>query len=341
MSKESELDELSKSLGVDIVTYGNNKNKVHVEAQSTGSISVDSALGIGGLPKGRIVELYGPESSGKSTLALLTAAQVQKAGGKVLFIDAENSLGPEWARTLGVDIDNLPIVQNNCAEKVFDTLEKALDSGKFGLIIVDSVTALSPQQELEGSMEDQTIGLQARIISKGLRKLVGKVARSKCVVIFINQLREKIGVMFGNPETTPGGRALKFYASVRMRVSRDGKEVLDPVTKEKTGHFIKVKVEKNKVAAPFREATLFLDYKDGIDPIVEVFDLAVSRNVISRSGPTYKFNEKSWKGQEAVKAALRQDSKLLEEVSQALRQAGSTPVVSVGDLVPEEELVGE
>lgn len=328
---EKELDGLSKDLGVDIVSFGAGSGKSQIEAQSTGSPTLDAALGVGGLPKGRIVELYGPEAGGKTSISLLTAAQVIKGGGKVLFIDAENALSPDWARKLGVDLDTLPIVQENCAEKVFNVLEKALDSGKFNLIVIDSVTSLAPQKEIEGAMEDQTIGLQARIISKGLRKVVGKVAKSKCIVIFINQLREKIGILFGNPETTPGGRALKFYASIRLRVSRDGKVVTDKDSKEKTGFLTKVRVEKNKVAAPYREASLYLDFEHGLDRATEVFAVAVDKGVINRSGPTYTFQKHSWRGQDAVKDALRTDQSLYDELVAAISVSVNTvtaPAVS-------------
>lgn len=342
MDKDKEikkiLDELVEGMGVSVVNLGG--EKMQVESQPTGSIALDLALGIGGLPKGRIIELYGPESGGKTTISLLAAAEVQKRGGVVLFLDAENAFSPQWAAKLGVDVDpyKFPIIQNNSAEKVFDLLEKAVDSKKFDMIIVDSVTSLSPNQEIEGSMEDQTIGLQARIISKGLRKIVGKVGSSKTIVIFINQLREKVGIMFGNPETTPGGRALKFYASVRMRVSKSGKEILDDA-KNKTGHEINVRIEKNKVAPPYREAILTLLYDRGIDRIGEVFNVATSKGIITRSGPTYTFGNKSWRGQEAVKAEIRSNSAFAEELMNAIKQAPSD--LAVGTVSEDEPLVEE
>lgn len=326
------LEAMSKSLGTSVVDYS---QSTKLEAQSTGSISLDEALGIGGLPRGRVVELYGPESSGKTTIALSTAAQVQKAGGAVLFIDAENALGPAWAQKLGVDLDPLkfPIIQENCAELVFDTIEKAVDQNVFDLIIVDSVTSLCPRQEIEGTMDDQTIGLQARIISKGMRKLVNKVGHSRTIVIFVNQIREKVGVMFGNPETTSGGRALKFYSSIRMRVTKSSKEILGE-DKSKVGHEIQVKIEKNKVAPPYREAHMTLLYNEGLDSIGEIFDVAMLKNVISRSGPTYTYKGQSWRGQEAVKSTIRSNEALRADL---LDQIKLTPTSTSVAVVADEE----
>lgn len=332
------LDTLSSDLGISIVNFDG--NKMDIEVQPTGSISLDLALGVGGLPRGRIVELYGLESHGKSTIALMTAATVQKAGGIVLYIDAENSLGPKWAEKLGVDLNPLkfPIIQENCAEKIFDIVEKAVDTNRFDLIVVDSVTSLSPRQEIEGTMDQQTIGLQARVISKGLRKLVNKIGHSKTTVVFINQMREKIGVMFGDPMTTPGGKALKFYSSIRMRVSKSSKEILDD-SKTKMGHEISIKVEKNKVAPPFREATLTLLYEKGIDRIGEIFDVSMAKGIISRSGPTYTFGAKKWRGQDEVKSEIRSNVSLANELLEAIKQAPltSAPILEV----VEDELVEE
>lgn len=326
------LDGLIKDLGVSVVNFDGG-SKLQVEVQPTGSISLDLALGAGGLPRGRVVELYGLESHGKSTIALMAIATLQKAGGVALYIDAENAMGPEWAVKLGVDLDPMkcPMIQENCAEKVFDIVDKAVTSGKFDMIVVDSVTALSPQQEIEGTMEQQTIGLQARVISKGLRKLVGKIGHSKTTVVFINQMREKIGVMFGDPMTTPGGKALKFYSSVRMRVSKSSKEMLDE-GKNKIGHEITVKIEKNKVGAPYKEATLTLLYEKGIDKIGEIFDVAMLKGVVTRSGPTYTFQSKSWRGQEALKNEIKTNSVLADALLEAIKTAPQLAVTVAKDV---------
>lgn len=331
------LEGLIKDLGVSVVDFGDT-GKLKVEAQPTGSISLDLALGIGGLPRGRVIELYGLESHGKSTIALMAIATIQKANGAALYIDAENALGPEWAQKLGVNLDPMkcPMIQENCAEKVFDIVDKAIMSNKFDIIVIDSVTALSPLQEIEGTMEQQTIGLQARIISKGLRKLVGKIGRSRTTVIFINQMREKIGVMFGDPMTTPGGKALKFYSSVRMRVSKSSKEILDE-SKTKTGHEITVKIEKNKVAAPFKEATLTLLYEKGIDSIGEIFDVAVAKGLITRSGPTYRFKDQSWRGQEAVKESIRNTNTLRESLLEAIKQSPTVSTMPTAPVASEDD----
>lgn len=332
------LNGLIKDLGVSVASFGGT-SKLKVEAQPTGSLTLDEALGIGGVPRGRIIELYGLESHGKSTIALMTAATIQRAGGVVLYIDAENAMGPDWAEKLGVDLDPLrfPLIQENCAETVFDIIEKAIDSNSFDMIVVDSVTSLSPKAEIEGNMDKQTIGLQARIISKGLRKLVGKIGRSKTTVVFINQMREKIGVMFGDPMTTPGGKALKFYSSVRMRVSKSSKEILDE-SKNKVGHEIYVKMEKNKVAAPYKEATLTLLYNKGIDSIGEIFDVACLKGLIVRNGPTYTFRDKKWKGQEAVKADIKANPTLALDLAECIRLTPTVQTaVTVGDLVEVEE----
>lgn len=335
------LNGLISDLGVSVASFGGT-SKLKVEAQSTGSLTLDEALGIGGLPRGRIIELYGLESHGKSTIALMTAATIQRAGGVVLYIDAENAMGPEWAEKLGVDLDPLrfPLIQENCAEKVFDIVEKAIDSNSFDMIVVDSVTSLSPKAEIEGDMDKQTIGLQARVISKGLRKLVGKIGRSKTTVVFINQMREKIGVMFGDPMTTPGGKALKFYSSVRMRVSKSSKEILDE-GKNKTGHEIYVKMEKNKVAAPYKEATLTLLYNKGIDSIGEIFDVAVLKGLITRSGPTYTFKDKRWKGQDAVKADIKSNTILASELVEAIKSTPTVQQIVTGGELPEVEEMAE
>jgi recombination protein RecA len=326
--------ELQKQSGTSVVNFG---QPVKIDVQPTGSISLDTAIGIGGIPLGRIIELYGPESGGKTSISLMLAAETQKAGGRVFFFDAENALDLNWAeKAFGVNPDPLEfgILQENCAEVVFDSLEKVLDKGLHQLVIVDSVSALSPRREIEGTMEQKTMGLQAAVISQALRKLVSKVKRSGITVIFINQLREKIGIMFGNPETTPGGRALKFYSSVRMRVSKSGKEILDD-SKNKLGHEIVVRIKKNKVGPPYREANLTLLYSSGIDKVGDIFEAALAKQIIVQNGSSYKFADKNWRGKESVKAEIKVNPALAEQLKDAIRQAPQNVVLP--DSVEEEE----
>ena len=291
----------------------------NVPVYSTGSLSLDKALGIGGLPKGRIVEIYGPESSGKTTLALSTAAQAQKAGGTVAFVDAEHALDVSYATKLGVKVSDMLVSQPDTGEQALEITETLVRSGAIDVLIVDSVAALTPKAEIEGDMGDSHMGLQARLMSQALRKLTGSINRSQTLVIFINQIRMKIGVMFGSPETTTGGNALKFYSSVRLDVRRiaslkKGEEII--------GNRTLVKVVKNKMAAPFARAEFDLIYSEGISQSGEILDLAVKENVIEKSGSWFSFeNEKIGQGREAVRLALKEKADLTSKVKKALKKA--------------------
>ncbi|OGY64029.1 MAG: recombinase RecA [Candidatus Harrisonbacteria bacterium RIFCSPHIGHO2_02_FULL_40_20] len=305
-----------------IMTLGDAK-KVDIAAISTGSFSLDIALGTGGLPRGRIVEIFGPESSGKTTLALNVVAQAQKAGGKAAFIDAEHALDPEYAGKLGVRIKELLISQPDSGEEALNILESLVRSAMIDVIVVDSVAALTPKAEIEGEMGAQFIGLQARMMSQALRKLTAIAAKSNTLIIFINQLREKIGIMFGNPETTPGGRALKFYSSVRIDIRRiaqvkKGEEVV--------GNRVKAKIVKNKVAPPFRLAEFDIMFGEGISYEGDVLNTALKYGVVTKSGASYSFGgEKLGVGMENVKAKLKEDKKLLKELEKKSLAASKTP----------------
>ena len=285
---------------------------VDVDAISSGSIKVDEALGIGGYPKGRIIEIYGPESSGKTTLALHAIAEVQKKGGRAAFIDAENAIDPIYARNLGVNIDDLILSQPDSGEQALDITEMLIKSGAIDLVVVDSVAALVPQAELDGEMGDAQVGLQARLMSKAMRKLSGVMNRSECTAIFINQLREKVGIMFGNPETTPGGSALKLYASVRMEIRRsepikNGSDII--------GNKVNVKVVKNKVAPPIRSAAIEIMYGEGISYIAELIDMCVDYDIINKAGAWFSYNgEKIGQGKENVKAFLKVNPDIALEI---------------------------
>ena len=291
---------------------------VDVDAISSGSIKVDEALGIGGYPKGRIIEIYGPESSGKTTLALHAIAEVQKKGGRAAFIDAENAIDPIYARNLGVNIDELILSQPDSGEQALDITEMLIKSGAIDLVVVDSVAALVPQAELDGEMGDAQVGLQARLMSKAMRKLSGVMNRSECTAIFINQLREKVGIMFGNPETTPGGRALKFYASVRIEIRRsepikNGSDII--------GNKVNVKVVKNKVAPPFRSAAIEIMYGEGISYIAVLIDMCVDYDIINKAGAWFSYNgEKIGQGKEAAKNTVKSNPQLMEELRNKLNE---------------------
>ena len=290
---------------------------VDVDAISSGSLALDHALGVGGYPKGRIVEIYGPESSGKTTLALHAIAEVQKVGGKAAFIDAENAIDPNYAKNLGVNIDELILSQPDSGEQGLEITEVLIRSGAIDLVVVDSVAALVPQQELDGEMSDQQVGLQARMMSKAMRKLSGVMNRSNTTVIFINQLREKVGIMFGNPETTPGGRALKFYSSIRIDVRRS--ESIKRGT-ELVGNKINVRVVKNKVAPPFRLAVLEIVYGEGISQTGEIIDLGVEHDIISKAGAWYSYGEERiGQGREAVRTYLKENPDKFETIKQQLK----------------------
>ena len=295
---------------------------MNVEAISTGALNLDIALGIGGIPKGRIIEIFGPESSGKTTLALHAVAEAQKKGGEAAFIDAEHALDPGYAKKIGVDIDNLIVAQPDTGEQALEIAEALIRSGAIDIIVVDSVAALVPKAEIDGDMGDSHIGLQARLMSQALRKLAGAINKTNAIIIFINQLREKVGVMFGNPETTPGGRALKFYSSVRMDIRRienikqDGNVV---------GSRTRVKVVKNKVAPPFREAEFDIIYGKGISKEGNLLDIAVNLEIIDKSGSWFSYNgERIGQGRENAKTYLLENPKMAEEIENKIRDNYAT-----------------
>lgn len=316
---ESALAQIEKQYGKGTVMKLGDKGAVlNVEAIPTGSLSLDIALGVGGIPRGRIVEIYGPESSGKTTVALHVIAEIQKRGGIAGFIDAEHALDPVYAGNIGVDIDNLYISQPDNGEQALEITETMVRSGAIDVIVVDSVAALVPRAEIDGEMGDSHVGLQARLMSQALRKLTPVVSKSGCVVIFINQLREKVGVMFGNPETTTGGRALKFYSSVRMDVRRI--ETLKQ-NGEFTGNRTRVKVVKNKVAPPFGEAEFDVMFGKGISKEGDILDLAVKKNVIDKSGAWFAYNgEKIGQGRENAKQFLVSHPDIMDEVERKVRE---------------------
>ncbi len=299
------------------MTMGNDAEKVRVEFIPTGAINLDAAIGVGGIPRGRITEIYGPESSGKTTLCLHVVANAQRAGGVAAYIDAEHALDTEYARKLGVDIDNLLISQPDTGEQALEICEILVRSGAVDIVVIDSVAALVPKAEIEGDMGDSHVGLQARLMSQALRKLTGAIARSKTSVVFINQLREKIGVMFGNPETTTGGKALKFYASVRLDIRRIG-----PVKEkeEVIGSHVRVKVVKNKVAPPFKQAEFDIMYAEGISHTSLLVDIGAEAGIIEKSGAWYSFNgQKIGQGRENAKMYLKDNPAVLAEVEEKVK----------------------
>ena len=315
---EAALGHIEKQYGKgSVMKLGDSSSNMVVEAVPTGSLGLDIALGVGGVPKGRIVEIYGPESSGKTTVALHMVAEVQKRGGIAGFIDAEHALDPVYAKNIGVDIDNLYISQPDNGEQALEITETMVRSGAVDIVIVDSVAALVPKAEIEGDMGDSHVGLHARLMSQALRKLTAAISRSNCVVIFINQLREKVGVMFGNPETTTGGRALKFYASVRLDVRRT--ETLKQGG-EMVGNHVKVKVVKNKVAPPFKQAEFDIMFGTGISREGEILDLESEFNVVNKSGAWYSYNgERIGQGRENVKIFLKDHPEICEEIEKQVR----------------------
>ena len=315
---DAAISQIEKQYGKgSIMKLGDPSTSMNVETVPTGALSLDIALGLGGLPKGRIIEVYGPESSGKTTVALHVVAEVQKRGGIAGFIDAEHALDPVYARNIGVDIDNLYISQPDNGEQALEITETMVRSGAMDVIVVDSVAALVPRAEIDGEMGDSHVGLQARLMSQALRKLTPVVSKSGCVVIFINQLREKVGVMFGNPETTTGGRALKFYSSVRMDVRRIE-------TLKQNGEFIgnrtRIKVVKNKVAPPFAEAEFDVMFGKGISKEGDILDLAVKKNIINKSGAWFAYNgDKIGQGRENAKTFLSSHPDIMQEVEEKVR----------------------
>ncbi len=314
---ESAVAQIEKAYGKGSVMKLGDNTHMNVETFPTGSLGLDLALGVGGIPKGRVVEIYGPEGGGKTTVALHIVAEVQKLGGIAGFIDAEHALDPVYAKRIGVDIDNLYISQPDNGEQALEITETMVRSGAIDIIIVDSVAALVPKAEIEGDMGDSHVGLQARLMSQALRKLTGIIGKTSCTVIFINQLREKVGVMFGNPETTTGGRALKYYSSVRLEVRRG--EVIKK-DGEAIGNRAKIKVVKNKVAPPFREAEVDLVYGIGISREGDILDLAANDNIINKSGAWYAYNgNKIGQGRENAKQFLKEHPDIMKEVEDKVR----------------------
>ncbi|OHE40841.1 MAG: recombinase RecA [Tenericutes bacterium GWF2_57_13] len=317
-SLEIALREIEKEFGKGaVMILGEEQQNMQVESISTGSIKLDAALGVGGYPKGRIVEIFGPESTGKTTFALHAIAEVQKGGGYAAFIDAEHALDPEYAKHLGVDIDSLILSQPDTGEQGLEIAEALVRSGAVDILVVDSVAALVPEAEIRGEMGDSHVGLQARLMSQAMRKLSGVLSKSNCIAIFINQIREKVGVMFGNPETTPGGRALKFYASVRLDIRR-GEQIKEG--NDIIGNQARVKVVKNKVAAPFKVAEIDLIFGKGISRSGEVVDLGVELDVIKKSGSWFAYNDqKIGQGRENVKRYLEENPVVMEEIAAIVR----------------------
>lgn len=315
---QSALDKIEKSYGKGSIMKLGDKNVTQVDTISTGSLSLDIALGVGGLPKGRIIEIYGPESSGKTTLAIHCIAEAQKTGGIAAFIDAEHAFDSVYAQKLGVDVSNLYISQPDNGEQALEIADNLISSGAIDIIVIDSVAALTPKSEIEGEMGDSKMGLQARLMSQALRKLTSTISKTKCCCIFINQLRDKIGVMYGSPETTTGGNALKFYASVRLDIRRvqqikDGDKVV--------GNRVKVKVAKNKVAPPFRQVEFDLLFGEGISKLGEIVDIAVENNIIKKSGSWFSYGEtKLGQGRDLVKQLLKDNPELQEEIEGKVRE---------------------
>ena len=315
---ESALSQIEKAYGKGSVMKLGDNMHLNVETVPSGSLGLDLALGVGGVPKGRVVEVYGPESGGKTTVALHMVAEVQKRGGIAGFIDAEHALDPVYAKKIGVDIDNLYISQPDTGEQALEITETMVRSGAVDIVIVDSVAALVPKAEIEGEMGDSHVGLQARLMSQALRKLTAIIGKTNCTVIFINQLREKVGVMFGNPETTTGGRALKYYSSIRLEVRRGEQIKKDG---EAIGNRTKIKVVKNKVAPPFRTAEVDIIYGEGISREGDILDLAVVENIVNKSGAWYAYNgDKIGQGRENAKLFLKEHPDLMEEVEQKVRE---------------------
>jgi len=330
---ETAITQIEKKFGQGSIMKLGESSKYEIEATPTGSLSLDLALGVGGIPKGRVIEIYGPESSGKTTVALHMVAEVQKRGGIAGYIDAEHALDPIYAKNLGVDINNLYISQPNDGEEALDIAETMVRSGAVDIIIVDSVAALVPKAEIEGEMGDNHVGLQARLMSQALRKLTGSIGKTKCAVVFINQLREKIGVMYGNPETTTGGRALKFYASVRMEIRKadvikQGDEII--------GNRTKVKIVKNKVAPPFKTVEFDIMYGKGISKIGDILDLAAELDIIHKSGSWYSYKEERiGQGRENAKKFLTENPDVCDEVEAAVRAASG-----FGEVIPTDASMG-
>lgn len=321
---ESAMGQIEKQFGKGSIMKLGEHSSLNVDAISTGSLDLDIALGIGGVPRGRIIEIYGPESSGKTTVALHISAEAQKSGGAVAFIDAEHALDPSYARNVGVDTENLIVSQPDTGEQGLEITEALVRSGAIDVVVVDSVAALVPRAEIEGEMGDSHVGLQARLMSQALRKLTGTINKSNCIVIFINQLREKVGVMFGNPETTTGGRALKFYASVRMDVRR-----IDSIKQgdEIIGNRTRVKIMKNKVAPPFKVAEFDIMYNEGISKVGNIIDVGVKESIVQKSGAWFSYNDiRLGQGRENAKQYLRENPEVALEIENQIRSKYDLPL---------------
>ncbi|MDQ4420073.1 recombinase RecA [Sphingobium sp. DEHP117] len=330
---EAALAQIDRAFGKGSAMKLGSREKMEIEAVSTGSLGLDIALGIGGIPRGRIIEIYGPESSGKTTLALHAIAEAQKTGGTAAFVDAEHALDPVYAKKLGVDIDELIVSQPDTGEQALEIVDTLVRSNAVDVLVVDSVAALVPRAEIEGEMGDSHVGLQARLMSQALRKLTGSISRSRCTVIFINQVRMKIGVMYGNPETTTGGNALKFYASVRLDIRRTG-QIKD--REEIIGNTTRVKVVKNKVAPPFKQVEFDIMYGEGISKIGEILDLGVKAGIVEKSGAWFSYDSvRIGQGRENAKTFLKENPELKERLEAAIR--GKTEAVSEAMMAGPEE----
>lgn len=329
------LKKIEKNYGKGSVMKLGEKTEMNIEVIPTGSILLDTALGVEGYPKGRIIEIYGPESSGKTTVALHAVAEAQKLGETVAFIDAEHALDPEYAKNLGVNIDELLLSQPDTGEQGLEIADALVSSGAIGLIVVDSVAALVPRAEIDGEMGQAHVGLQARLMSQALRKLSGSVNKTKTVIIFINQIREKVGVMFGSPETTPGGRALKFYSTIRLDVRR-AEQIKNPKDSSVIGNVTKIKVVKNKVAPPFKLAQVELMYGQGISRTSEVIDLGVETDIIKKSGAWYDYNEDlKAQGKEAMKKLLLDNPDKMEEIEDKIKRKQAGEEITEDDILEE------
>lgn len=334
---EAAMGQIEKQFGKGSIMKLGENSILTVDSISTGCLDLDIALGIGGIPRGRVIEIFGPESSGKTTVALHCVAEAQKGGGAAAFIDAEHALDPSYAKNLGVDIDNLIVSQPDTGEQALEIAEALVRSGAIDLIVVDSVAALVPRAEIEGEMGDSHVGLQARLMSQALRKLAGSINKSKCVIIFINQLREKVGIMFGNPETTPGGRALKFYASVRMDVRR-----IDSIKQgdEIVGNRTRIKVTKNKVAPPFKMAEFDIMYNEGISKAGNIVDVGVKESIVEKSGSWFSYNgERLGQGRENAKQYLKDNLNVMIEIENKIREKHSLPLNK--EKAPESKEISE
>lgn len=332
---EAAMGQIEKQFGKGSIMKLGENSVLNLDSVSTGCLDLDIALGIGGVPRGRIIEIFGPESSGKTTVALHIVAEAQKSGGAAAYVDAEHALDPQYAKALGVDIDNLVVSQPDTGEQALEIAEALVRSGAIDVIVVDSVAALVPRAEIEGEMGDAHVGLQARLMSQALRKLAGSINKSKCVAIFINQLREKVGVMFGNPETTPGGRALKFYASVRLDIRK-----IDTIKQGEAviGNRTKAKVIKNKVAPPFKQAEFDIMYGTGISREGNVLDVGVREDIVQKSGAWFSYGDiRLGQGRENAKQYFKENSEVMIEIENKIRDKFSLPIPKSGEIAADKQ----